>query len=162
MCRRSVTLPVLIVGLALQLSGCAETAASKPGTGSARFATADGSPASGLLPGVAGNARRLGASHQAVGESAAIVTYGGAPRDFIACAGGSQDASGRKIFLDARTTLTAEGPELRAETDYVATIEGGEGGASSVAFGPSESGRFADGTECRATGQLERSLLGSG
>ncbi len=154
MCRHSAMIAILLVGSALQLAGCAETSTSGP----ASLSTPDGSPAAALLPAVAGNARMIGASSRAVGDSASIVTYGGPPRDYIACSGG---AAARSMVLDSRTTLTAEGPTLRAATAYLVTSAAAGGGApNSIAFGTADSGRFADGTECRATGRLEKALLG--
>lgn len=154
--RRSAVLSFLVFGLALQISGCAET----PGPRSAVFSTPDGSPATAFLGLAAQNARAIGAKSRMVGTQASIVTYAGPPRDFIACSGGSQDPSAKAIVLDTRTTLRAEGPRLRADTAYIATAGGNGDAPSSIAFGNTDSARFADGTQCRATGRLERSLLG--
>lgn len=157
MCRHSAMIAILLIGSTLQLAGCAETLPS----GSASFSTPDGSSVTTLLSAVEGHARMIGASSQVVGDSARIVTYGGPPRDYITCTGGSQNPATGAFILDSRTTLTADGPDLRAETAYLVTSAAATDDApNSIAFGNADSGRFANGTECRATGRLEKTLLG--
>lgn len=136
-------------GLTLLLLGCITPDTSQTAT----------------LQSVTRNASQFGADAKRYGDQAAIVTYMGTPRDFIKCSKGRLNVT-NVMELDSRTRIVPLGQGLLAETVYVVTTTGtlrsGKTIPVSVSFDRNEVGRFGDGVTCRATGMLERTLLGSG
>ena len=152
MAKHSVSQISAAIGISVLLSGCLNTATAKSPT----FRVADGSSATVLLDVAAANGRKFRARTSRVNDSTAIVTYSGKTRDFAVCSKGGVTQNG--VALDTRTTLVAKGPRLVAETLYIATSA--RPNSASVVCDGETSARLPDGTTCRATGQLERQLVG--
>lgn len=131
--------------------------------GSAEPAFAQAQSANQVQKTISSKARSIGARAQRAGNAASIVTYRGRPRDFVKC----RTKGGKSITgyaLDSRTTVQLSGRKARAKTLYLVTAKfrnRGKTGAQSVAFTRSGVGKFDNGVTCRATGKLERLLLGS-
>lgn len=162
---RSAIMFSISFGLSVLLAGCSDYTTQS----SDRFELASGSSASGLWAAVSQNARGIGAKFNQAGD-AAIVTYRGGLRDFVVCSRNSSasNASGneRQIALDSRTKFVLNGTSISADTVYIATTQSmlpdGTSAPLSTTFGGSDVGNLLDGVSCRATGNLERRLLGQG
>lgn len=117
---------------------------------------------------VSANAKGIGATAQRVDATTGVVNYSGGLRDFATCSanGASVDIKALTFALDSRTTLRPLGGAVRAETLYVATYRtrgsSSAAVARSVSFGRDTAGQFGNGVTCRATGMLEKTLLGQG
>jgi hypothetical protein len=120
------------------------------------FAYIDKSPTKPLLGVAARNAGRMQATSQRAGETSLIVTYRGEPQDFVQCMDGKEDVT-RNLVLDLRSTLESQGPRLTTSTVYIVTDASDE--RVSLVFTTFEEGKAGD-LSCRATGRMERKLLG--
>lgn len=138
-------------GISMALLGCAEMAAPNPADAKLAQRT------------ISSNARALGARVQTVGDTASIVQYRGSARNYAQCITPRGNALAN-VALDSRTTIRLSGSRARATTLYLATARlrdaRGRRTPQSVAFTQAKPGKFANGITCRATGVLERRILG--
>jgi hypothetical protein len=133
--------------------------ASSPGLAEAQtrnFAYADKSSTLPLLGVAARNAARLPGTSVRASDTVVIVTYRGEPQDFVICKRDDADVSG-DLVLDLRSTLESQGPRLAAASVYIVTDINDK--RVSLVFNGVEEGKAGD-LSCRATGAMERKLLG--
>lgn len=144
--------------LSVLLSGA--VIASSSGIAAAQsltFAYPDNSSTAPLLDVAARKARSLSAKTTRAGDDFLVVTYRGNLKNFIQCTRGGAKVS-RDLSLDVRSTLESRGSRLKATTLYIVTEDTADAPIS-LAFSGVEGGT-ANGLSCRATGALERKLLG--
>lgn len=161
---RSAIVFSFLFGLSVSLTGCTDSATPMSGN----FELSSNASASALWDTISKNARAIGARVSSVSDGATVVTYSGNLRDFVVCRkyGGSSNAngSGQAIALDSRTKIILSGSKITADTVYIATtktvLADGSSVPLSTTFSGSTVGKLQDGISCRATGNLERQLLG--
>jgi hypothetical protein len=120
-----------------------------------------GTQPSATMSSITANARSIGARAVQVGGNAAVVTYSGSPRDYIACASPSGSAvSTRGLALDARGEFAQRdgSGSVQGSTQYIATQTRAR---QSIEFSDATSAQFPSGTRCRATGTFPARLIGA-
>lgn len=125
--------------------------------------SADTQSAAQVQKAVASKVQSVGARAQRVGNTVSIVTYRGGPKNYVTCRTSGGKAIGG-YALDSRTTVQVTGRKARARTLYLVTAKFQRPTRTTpltIAFTRSGVGKFENGVSCRATGNLERFLLGS-
>lgn len=134
--------------------------AASPGISVAQtrnFSYSDKSSTMPLLGVATRNAPSLPAQAKRAGDTFLVVTYQGSPQDFVICTRGTAEVTG-ELLLDLRSTLEVQGSKLSTTTLYIVTDV--KNPNVSLAFNGVEVAK-SGGLSCRATGAMERKLLGA-
>ena len=147
----------IILGCAMSciLAACADVNAGSD----LRFSTQSADMAQAAIAQVPPRARTLDAQGQSIDATTAVVTYSGAPQDYISCETRDTVLQG-KLSLDVRSTFAAQEADIVASSLYIVTLERPEFAPVSISFSQADRRSFPNGLRCMSTTRFESALLG--